>query len=38
MVLILIHGDRSYAHAAAEAGKKLLAGLIEITYKRRPSQ
>jgi AcrR family transcriptional regulator len=25
MVLILIHGDRSYARAAAEAGKKLLA-------------
>jgi AcrR family transcriptional regulator len=25
MVLILIHGDRSYAGAAAEAGKKLLA-------------
>jgi AcrR family transcriptional regulator len=25
MVLILIHGDRSYASAAAEAGKKLLA-------------
>jgi hypothetical protein len=25
MVLILIHGDRSYARAAAEASKKLLA-------------
>ena len=24
MVLILIHGDRSYASAAAEAGKKLM--------------
>ena len=24
MVLILIHGDRSYAHAAAEAGKQTL--------------
>lgn len=28
MVLILIHGDRSYARAAAEAGKKLLASLL----------
>jgi hypothetical protein len=25
MILILIHGDRTYANAAAEAGKKLVA-------------
>jgi len=28
IVLILIHGDRSYASAAAEAGKKLLASRL----------
>jgi hypothetical protein len=28
MVLILIHGDRSYASAGAEAGKKLLASRL----------
>jgi AcrR family transcriptional regulator len=28
MVLILIHGDRSYASAAAEAGKKLVASQL----------
>jgi AcrR family transcriptional regulator len=28
MVLILIHGDRSYANAAAEAGRKLVASQL----------
>jgi AcrR family transcriptional regulator len=28
MVLILIHGDRGYANAAAEAGKKLVASQL----------
>jgi AcrR family transcriptional regulator len=36
MVLILIHGDRGYARAAADAGKKLLASLRHFPLPEPP--
>jgi len=35
MVMILIHGDRSYAEAGAKAAKRLLSGLEGVEARKR---